>query len=215
MKRAGGADNKDQADLNPRTCIVTGKAGDADEMIRFVASPDGVVTPDLKRRLPGRGVWVGANRQLVGTAVAKRLFARGLKQDVKASGALAGEVEALLFREVAGALGMARKAGLVVTGFAKCDSAIRTGKAMLVLHAADAADDGKRKLAQAVHMLAELGGGPVTVNDDITREQLDLALGGSNVVHAVAMHGGASEKLASAIARLQHYRTPMPQSGQA
>lgn len=215
MSRAGKADDKDDTALNPRTCIVTGKAGNADEMIRFVASPQGVVTPDLKRRLPGRGVWVRANRDLVETAVRKKAFARGLKQGVTAPETLAGDVETLLLRDASGALGMARKAGLVVTGFAKCDSAIRSGKAVLLMHAAEAAGDGKRKLAQAIHMLSEMGGGPVAVSEAMTGEQLDLALGGNNVVHAAAMHGGASDRLVTAIARLQHYRTPMPPGGKA
>lgn len=191
-------------DMNPRTCIVSRQAGEADGLIRFVAGPDGKVVPDLKHKLPGRGVWVTARRDMVETAVRKRLFARGLKEEVVASETLPAEVERLLEAAALSALSMARKAGLVVTGFAKVDAAIRSGKAALVLNAADAAEDGVRKIAQAVHSLAE--GARPPARAVFTSDQMDLALGGNNVVHAAALKGGASDMLLGRIERLAGYR---------
>jgi hypothetical protein len=190
--------------MNPRTCIVTRQAGEADRMIRFVAGPDGKVVPDLKQKLPGRGVWVTARRDIVETAVRKRLFARGLKEDVVAAETLPADVDRLLETAALSALSMARKAGLVVTGFAKVDAAIRSGKVSLVLNAADAAEDGIRKIAQAVHSLTE--GARPPARAVLTSDQMDLALGGNNVVHAAALKGGASDVLLSAIDRLAGYR---------
>jgi hypothetical protein len=191
-------------DMNPRTCIVTREEGGPDGLIRFVAGPDGKVVPDLKRQLPGRGVWVTARREMVETAVRKHLFARGLKENVEAGPNLPGDVERLLEAAALSALSMARKAGLVVTGFTKVDAAIRSGKAALLLNASDAAEDGVRKLAQAVRSLDESA--RPQLRAAFTSDQMDLALGGNNVVHAAALRGGASDMLLARIDRLASYR---------
>lgn len=192
--------------MNPRTCIVTKEQGDAAGMIRFVAGPDGAVVPDIKRRLEGRGVWVTANREAVEKAIERNLFARGLKQQVNVPPDLAERIDGLLEKQALAALSMARKAGLVVTGFAKCDAAVRSGKVALLLHALEASPDGVRKFNQAIHMVRELGAEPPAVNQSLNGEQMDLALGGHNVVHAAAMHGGAATALAGAVAALTVYR---------
>jgi uncharacterized protein len=196
---------QDEDDMNPRTCIVTREAMEADEMIRFVAGPDGKVVPDLKRRLPGRGVWVTARRSVVETAVRKHLFARGLKENVEAAATLPADVERLLEQAALSALSMARKAGLVVTGFTKVDAALRSGKVALLLNANDAADDGVRKLAQAIHSLEEASRPPARAI--FSSDQMDLALGGNNVVHAAALKGGASDTLLARIEGLAGYRS--------
>ena len=95
---------------NGRMCIVTRESGSADELIRFVAAPDGTVVPDLKRQLPGRGCWVKLDRALVDKAVAKKLFARALKAEVTAPGDLGAIVDRLLVAQLAGMMHMARKA---------------------------------------------------------------------------------------------------------
>jgi predicted RNA-binding protein YlxR (DUF448 family) len=193
-------------DMNPRTCIVSREAGDAEDMIRFVLSPEGKVVADLRRKLPGRGVWVTARREIVETAVRKRLFSRGLKADAEAPADLAQDLDRLLEADALSALGLARKAGLVITGFGKVDAALRQGKVRLLLHAAEAAPDGIRKLSQAIHAL----GGPgasLPVYAIFTSAQMDLALGGDNVVHAAALSGGASEFLLGRIERLARYRS--------
>jgi predicted RNA-binding protein YlxR (DUF448 family) len=192
-------------DMNPRTCIVSREAGEAEDMIRFVLSPQGKVVPDLRRKLPGRGVWVTARRETVETAVRKRLFSRGFKSEAEAPADLAQDVDRLLEAEALSALGLARKAGLVITGFGKVDAALRQGKVRLLLHAAEAAPDGVRKLSQAIHALGEAGAG-LPVHSIFTSAQMDLALGGDNVVHAAALAGGASELLLGRIRRLASYR---------
>nr|WP_272209996.1 RNA-binding protein [Marinicella sp. W31]MDC2875846.1 RNA-binding protein [Marinicella sp. W31] len=139
----------EEAAMNERTCIVTRNTGGPDDLIRFVAAPDGQVVPDLKRELPGRGCWVTAERWAVDKAVSKGLYARALKQKVEVSTDIGAMVDMLMARQLAGMMNMARKAGEFVTGSAKVDLAIRSGAALAVFHAADAAADGKRKLDQA------------------------------------------------------------------
>ena len=168
-----GQAERGEPEVNPRTCIVTGEPGEAAGMIRFVAGPEDQVVPDLKRKLPGRGVWVTARRDLVDKAVTRNLFARGLKQQVTVSPDLASQVDELLEKQALAALSMAKKAGAAVTGHTKCDAAIRSGNAALVLHAREAAADGIRKLGQAIHMLKELGGEVPAVSQSLTTEQMD------------------------------------------
>lgn len=198
---------REQRDMNPRTCIVTRQAGDAETLIRFVADPQGNVVPDLARNLPGRGVWVTARRAMVEQAVSKRLFARGLKAEVTASPTLAADVDALLEKRALQALSMANKAGLVRTGAMKVDKAIRGGKVAIVLEAVDGAEDGIRKIGQAVHAAVTAGSRPIAVCRLFTSMQMDLALGGDNVIHAAAIGGGATRRLMDDIDRLETYRS--------
>ena len=130
--------------------VVTRQIRAPDELIRFVLGPDNAVVPDLKRKLPGRGVWVGLSRALVAQAVKKQLFSRGLRQKASASPDLPDLIETLLRRDAAQGLALANKAGLVTTGFAKVESAIASGKIAALVHAVDGAPDGKRKLRQAL-----------------------------------------------------------------
>ncbi|MFB2605994.1 RNA-binding protein, partial [Rhizobium phaseoli] len=114
-------------DVNGRMCIVTRESGSPDELIRFVAAPDGTVVADLKRELPGRGCWVKADRSLVDRAVAKKLFARALKSDVKAADDLGANVDRLLAAQLMQMMNMARKAGQFISGSSKVDAAVRSG----------------------------------------------------------------------------------------
>jgi len=133
-------------DVNGRMCIVTRESGSPDELIRFVAAPDGSIIPDLKRQLPGRGCWVKIDRSLVDKAVAKKTFARALKADVKAADDLGETVDRLLAQQLMQMMNMARKAGQFITGASKVDAAIRAGAAIAVFHSTGAADDGVRKI---------------------------------------------------------------------
>lgn len=193
--------------MNPRTCIVSRQTFDRDRLIRFVAGPDGSVVPDLKENLPGRGVRVEARKSVVQAAVAKQFFARGLKADVKADNGLADRVEKLLEERAVQAFAMARKAGLLITGFAKVDAALRGNKADAVFHASDAAEDGRRKIASAVAFVRHAGGADVPVFDCLTCEQMSAALGLENVNHAAVLPGGATRHLLAAVTRLENYRT--------
>src|SRR5690606_13301892 len=113
-------------EMNDRTCIVTRRTCAPEELIRFVAGPDGTVVPDLKRKLPGRGCWVTADRRCVDKAAAKNLFPRALRTAVKVPDDLGGMVDGLLVRSALGALGLARKAGAVAMGAAKVDACVRS-----------------------------------------------------------------------------------------
>jgi predicted RNA-binding protein YlxR (DUF448 family) len=191
-----------------RTCLVTRTAGDPDGLIRFVLGPGDEVVPDLRRKLPGRGVWVGGERTLVETAVRKRLFSRGFKTEAKAPEDLADRIDRLLEDATLAALGMARKAGQLVTGFGKVADAVERGEARAVIHAADGAPDGARKIGQAMRRREAREGGDLPAVIELFRsEQLGLALGGSNVIHAALLAGGASDSFLFRAGQLARYRS--------
>lgn len=189
-----------------RRCIVTRAERDPDEMIRFVAAPDGTIVPDLRRKLPGRGVWVGASRALVAEAVRRKAFARGLKAQVTVPATLADDVEELLRRDSVQALALANKAGLVVTGFGKVEEAAAAGRVRAVIHAAEAAADGRRKIAQALFRGFGARAAEVDVVEVFAGHDLDLALGRSHVIHAALIAGPGSEGFLARWRRLARYR---------
>ena len=142
-------------------CAVTRAVRPIGELIRFVVAPSGEVIPDLKRKLPGRGLWVSASRQTVAEAVRRNQFGKGFKRDVRAAPTLAADTESLLERSAIEALAMAAKAGQVISGFSKVEGALqqqaRTPVAALI-HAADGAPDGIRKLDAVVRQNAVITG---------------------------------------------------------
>lgn len=182
-----------------RTCIVTRRVGPPSEMIRFVLSDEGVVTPDLKARLPGRGAWVGATRANVEAAVKRRQFNRAFRTDRAAAPAdLAERVAEGLRTDLRQALALANKAGCVVSGFAKVEAEIggRDGIAALV-HASDASADGRRKLSAALRRRLGDAISAVPLIDDLSNAELDMALGRGHVIHAALVAGpGATGCLA-------------------
>ena len=190
-----------------RTCIVTRAKGSPDRMIRFVAAPDGTVTPDLQRRLPGRGVWVTASAKAVADAVKKGAFARGLRAKVTASPALAEEVDALLARDALQYLSIVNKAGLVVTGFAKVEKLI-AGEARIagMVHALDAGEDGVRKMGQVLSRRYGEAAAAIPRAILFASGQMDLALGRANVIHAALKTGPAAEAFFARARRLSLYR---------
>jgi predicted RNA-binding protein YlxR (DUF448 family) len=206
----------DNADRGPRSaaaatarlCIATREVRPVGDLIRFVAGPDGVVVPDLRRRLPGRGVWVTARRRLVEEAVKRRAFGRGLKTDAKALPDLPDTLERLLERSALDALSMAYKAGVVVQGYAKVEAAVEGGPVVALLRAQDAGIEGSRKLAALLARRAAAE--PATIIESFTSAQLDLALGRLNVVHAALLAGRASETFLARWRILQSFRADEP-----
>jgi uncharacterized protein len=192
-----------------RMCAVTRAVRPIDELIRFVVSPQGEVVPDLKRKLPGRGLWVSASRQTVAEAVRRHQFSKGFKRDVRVAPALAADTENLLIRSVIDALAMAAKAGQVVAGFGKVEDALSQGQAQALIHASDGAADGIRKLDAIARQNAGINdeSNQIPVVTALTSEQLDLALGRSNVVHAALLAGPASKTFLSRSQTLVRYRT--------
>jgi predicted RNA-binding protein YlxR (DUF448 family) len=195
-----------------RMCAVTREVRPIGELIRFVVSPQGEVIPDLKRKLPGRGLWISASHQAVAEAVKRNQFSKGFKRDVRATPALVANTEALLVRSVTEALAMAAKARQVISGFGKVEDALeqRQSQAQIqaLIHASDGAADGIRKLDAIVRRNAANNGEStefpvVTV---LTSAELDLALGRSNVIHAALLAGPASKTFLSRSHVLVRYR---------
>jgi uncharacterized protein len=181
-----------------RTCIVTRIAGDEDGLIRFALSPDGVVVPDLGRKLPGRGVWVGCKRALVAEAHAKGLFSRGFKAKAMADAGLADQVAGLLKAQALSSLALGRKAGVALAGNFKVEETLGKKDVRILIHAASAAQDGCRKLDRQT--------GPRTmICGFLDGGDLDLAFGRANVVHAAIIGGGLAEKLAIHLRRMADY----------
>jgi len=151
------------------------------ELIRFVVSPQGEVVPDLKRKLPGRGLWLTASRQTVAEAVRRNHFSRGFKREIRAQATLPADTEALLVRSATEALAMAAKAGQVVSGFSKVEGALAQGQAQALIHASDGAADGIRKLDAILRQkhgnIGESQDFPII--NVLTSAELDLALGRS------------------------------------
>ncbi len=196
--------------MTERTCIVTREVREPGELIRFVAAPDRSVVPDLKRNLPGRGVWVTAKRAFVEQAVKNAVFSRGFKSAVKADESLPSMVEKLMTDAALNALGFARKAGECMNGSGKVEGSIRSGKAIAILHASDGAEDGLRKLKQATHAVERDGGPRIKIWRIFTSTQMSMALGASNVIHAALIEGGAARNCMLRVTQLSNYREMEP-----
>jgi uncharacterized protein len=197
-------------EMNDRTCIVTRNSAEPDDLIRFVVGPDSTVVPDIKRTLPGRGCWVTADRATVDKAVSKAHFPRAFKRQVAVPPDLGANVDLLLARAALGALGLARKAGQLALGAAKVDGAVRSGKALLVLHAAEGSEDGVRKIAQARRATVHLGGPAIPAYKLFSEAELSLALGGTNVIHAAVLASDAGKAAQKRIIALDRYRGGSP-----
>ena len=194
-----------------RMCAVSREVRPIDELIRFVVAPSGEVIADLKRKLPGRGLWISASRSAVAEAVRRHHFTRGFKRDVRAAATLAADTEALLERFALEALGVAAKAGQVVSGFAKVADALERrlrSPVRALIHASDGAADGIRKLNALIGQNRKDDGkeAEILIVNVLTSEQLDLALGRSNVIHAALLAGPASDTFLSRSQLLVRYR---------
>ncbi len=179
-----------------RRCLATGESRAAGGLVRFVLAPDGRVVPDLAERLPGRGAWVSANRDALGRAVAKGLFARGFRSRARADAGMADTVERLLAGRVGELLAMARRAGDAVVGFEKCRALAGRGDPLL-LHARDGSMDGLRKLAGAG------AGRAIRVLDG---RELGAPFGRARAVHVAVASGGLARKIARECSRLAGFR---------
>jgi predicted RNA-binding protein YlxR (DUF448 family) len=205
-------DDFDLSDVNGRMCIVTRESGSPETLLRFVAAPDGTIVPDLKRALPGRGCWVSPSREAVDKAVAKKLFARALKRDVKADPALGSAVDRLLVAQLIGMMNMARKAGQFITGAAKVEAAVRSGEAIAVFHSLDAAADGVRKIDQA-RKAWHLGTGAeveVPAFHLLAGAELEEQMGQNAFIHACVLAGQAGEGVVKRATLLETYRGRAP-----
>lgn len=190
-----------------RFCALTREVKPVAELMRFVVGPAGEAVPDLKRKLPGRGLWITATREAIGDAVKRNVFSRSFKREMKVSKDLPVEVERLLAKSALDALSMAGKAGNVVAGFAKVEAALAEKGVLALIHAAEAASDGKRKLNSALQRNNQSQNGEIALIEAFPGEDLDLALNRPNVVHAAVLAGPASETFLARVARLMRYRS--------
>jgi len=189
-----------------RHSIVTRRPHDKAELIRFCLSPEGNVVPDLKGTLPGRGAWVELSRAAVDEAVKRKSFARALKCQPQVPADLSAQLDQLLTQKLLGSLKLARRGGGIITGAQKVEIALRSGKAAAVLHATGAAEDGRRKIAQAIFAAQKQGFGPVMVETIFDEDQLARAFGGNHVIHVAIMRGLSSAGVMEDLRRLKLYR---------
>jgi predicted RNA-binding protein YlxR (DUF448 family) len=175
-----------------------------DELIRFVLGPDATVVPDLKEKLPGRGVWLTAAKDVVADAAKRNVFARALKTEAKIPQELAAEVEKRLAEAAISALSLANKAGEAVFGNAKVEEAIARGRVLALVHAKEAADDGCRKLDGKLRGIGD--GAVFPPVRAFGAGELGLASGRTNVIHAALIQGGAARNVLAAASRLERYR---------
>lgn len=189
-----------------RLCAVTREPRDARELIRFALSPDGIITPDLDRSLPGRGVWITCDKRLVEKAIATQAFSKSLKVKAETPADLADRLDDLILKRVTGALSLANKAGLVVAGFEKVFAALEKAPVRTILHGADAAADGCAKIDRKYKAIQASRGQSATVVNVLTIAQMSLAIGRGSVVHAALTPGGLSDRFLEEAERLRRYR---------
>jgi uncharacterized protein len=188
-----------------RLCVATRTVRPVGDLIRFVIGPDGEAVPDLKRKLPGRGVWVTATQEALAAAIKGNAFSRAFKRAVRTPADIVGRTEQLLVSAALDALAMAGKAGLVATGFTRAAAAVQQGDVVALLHAVEASTDGIQKLDGAFRQHAK--GRPLVVIQILRSAQLDLALGRPNVVHAALLAGSPSDTFLARMRRLERFRT--------
>ncbi|MEL6316990.1 MAG: RNA-binding protein [Pseudomonadota bacterium] len=200
MTRGGRAKERDGPE---RRCVATGARGSPELMIRFALDPDGIVTPDLAERLPGRGVWVSADAAALDKAVKRNLFARSLKAPARAPASLSDTVARLLAERAIAAIALCRKAGLAVGGFEKARAALlaaaaRDDRPPALVQASDASEDGARKLRRLVDGL--------TVLQPLHSEELGVAFDRPFLMHVALAPGGASDRAVRELRRLHGFR---------
>ncbi|WGU40282.1 RNA-binding protein [Phenylobacterium sp. NIBR 498073] len=191
-----------------RRDIVSGQVMDEGALVRFVAGPGGLVVPDLARKLPGRGLWVAADRASVETAVKKGAFSRAAKAKLAASADLADQVESLLRRRLLDGLGLAKRAGELISGFEKVASTLNAGKAAWLIEASDGAADGRRKILNVARKSPK----PPQLCGLFDAEELGLALGAENVIHTAFLAGRGADRWTNDVRRLSGFRPLLPES---
>ena len=184
-----------------RRCIASGDSFPPQTLIRFVVGPDDTVVPDLDEKLPGRGIWLSADPDMIHTACAKQLFKRAARRNVSVSPTLAADIERMLVRNCLNRVALARRAGQAVAGFEKVSIWLRqpANKACLVFEASDGAEGGKKKLRRLARN--------AMVVDLFSADELGGAMGSERTVHLVIAQGGLSDGIVKDVRRLMKFRT--------
>lgn len=195
MTRGG----KDKTHGDPeRRCIATGEVQPKRGLIRFAVSPDGIIVPDILEKLPGRGIWVAAERDALELAVKKGLFARAAKEQVHVPETLVADVEAALARRLIDGISMARKAGRAIAGYEKVKDWLGREEARILFQATDGSERGKSKL--------HAPGGRGSFFEVLTASELGLSFGRERVIHAALGFGGLTERIREDAIRLSGVR---------
>lgn len=193
-----GMPTDDGAQAMERRCVVTGRHYPRARMIRFVKGPDGRIVADLDERLPGRGLWVLARREVLEQTAGGRHFARALKGPVDVPDDLPRQVESGLAARAVNLIGLARRAGAAVAGFEKTRAALKGGAAHLLIAASDAAEDGRSKLAALAADLVPATG--------LDASELGAVFGRDAVVHVAVTDARFAGRIARALDRLEGIR---------
>ncbi|MBL9072725.1 RNA-binding protein [Tabrizicola sp.] len=195
MTRGGREKDRDEPE---RKCIATGESQPKAGLIRFCLGPDGQITPDILGKLPGRGIYVSADRAALEKAAKKNLFSRAARQPVKVPEGLADLVEVLVARRVVELLSMARKAGEAVTGYEKVKDWLVKGTAATLIQASDGSERGKTKLHAPDGAMGFVG--------CLSAGEIGLAFGRERAIHAALAAGGLRSRVVEEAAKLAGLR---------
>lgn len=195
MSRGGQPKNRENGP--ERKCIATGDTQPKHGLVRFVVGPDGTVVPDVLGKLPGRGMWVSADRAAINKAASKGAFARSAKQKVKVPEGLADEVEKQLARRVVDLISLARKSGDAVAGYEKVKDWLSKEVAEVLIQAIDGSGRGKSKLSTP-HYGSYIGW--------LSQNELGLAFGRQTVIHGALASGGLTKRVVEEAQRLKGVR---------
>lgn len=195
MTRGGRTDERNGPE---RRCIAKGEVQAKSGLIRFVVGPDNTIVPDILEKLPGRGIWVSADRAALRKAVDKRLFGRAAKQGVTVPDSLLCDVERLLMHRVVDLISLARKAGKAVAGYEKVKSWLVNEHAAILIQALDGSGRGKSKLSSPP--------GKGTFIGVLTASELGLAFGREHVIHGALAGGGLTKRVVEEASRLKGVR---------
>ncbi len=185
-------------DAATRRCLVSGEERPKGELVRFVVGPDGTVVPDVDGRLPGRGLWTLARRDIVAAAVTRKLFARAAREAATADPGLTDRVEGLLARRCISTLGLARRAGQAVGGFEKVRALIERGACGVLVIAAEASAEGRRKVMSGIETPPAVG--------VLTETELGGVFGRDSVTYAAVARGGIAQRCLADAGRLSGFR---------
>jgi predicted RNA-binding protein YlxR (DUF448 family) len=196
-----------------RTCVLTRRKGSREEFIRLALGPDGSVAPDVRARAPGRGAWISVGRTELDQANAKGKLKAALQRAFKTTtltlpADLGERTEAALRQYTLDRLGMEARSGNLINGADRVEAAARAGKVALLIHAADAGEDGRKKLDQALRVGARGGSGPQGVIFPEERTILSMALGRENVVHVALTDPAAASRVQHALERWRGFTGP-------
>ena len=202
----GGAKSDPGIHGTERKCIASGQVRPTEELMRFVVGPDNQIVPDVLGKLPGRGLWVAADRANIELAVKKRLFGRAAKQAVTVPDGLVSEVESQLARRVIDLISLARKSGDAVAGYEKVKDWLFKEEAEVLIQASDGSGRGKSKLSTP-HFGTYIGW--------LTADELGMAFGRQMVIHAALASGGLGARVVQEAQRLKGMRVERTGAGAA